>query len=457
MARPKEGWKLRPPRRAGESYTVRFTDPQGRAREISTGSKDPVEAAREAERIYAAELVAAPVEHRGRIDPSLRLDELIALWLTDIETTHDVETVKTYTGYGRGFLRFFGNNLVDVTRARMGDYQRSRLASVTRKSVRKERSAMNTFLGWCEEQGVLAEESVPVWPKLPRRSQGVRAGKQRSAPIDVTAEQVRAFVLALPIMSLRPRKGRRFPVRSRFVFMAETGLRPGTISALSMPEHWRPGQDHVNVTADIDKGRRGRPVPLTPRAQAALEAAVVATGIVAGLIFGKHDYRTVFDVARVTVGLPEGLAPYDLRHHFVGFMADKAEARAVMSLAGHARLTTTNHYVRGREDLARDALSALGSGGILGECEVPMLSAKEGSRTPTRVTPLEPENSGNSQIPDSYESSDSREGSKTTPEGLSFGGPPETLRRAQRFLDVLRSEWSAMDDFVAAELIGGDE
>src|SRR5262245_52907102 len=103
MARPREGWKLRFPRREGESITVRFRDAQGRDRELSTGTRDPGEAAAEAERIYVAELAAAPVAERGRVSPSLRLDELLAVWLTALEKTHDPETVETYTGYGRRY------------------------------------------------------------------------------------------------------------------------------------------------------------------------------------------------------------------------------------------------------------------------------------------------------------------------------------------------------------------
>lgn len=449
MARPKEGWKLRPPRRPGESYTVRFRDAQGRDREISTGTRDPGEAAREAERIYIAELNAAPVEQRGNVDPALRLDEQLALWLVSLESTHDGETIETYTTYAKRYVQYFGDSLAGVTVAKMGDYQRMRLKHVVRSSVRKERSAMNVFLAWCVEQGILAEAAAPAWPKLPPRAVGTRTGRVREAPVDITAEQARAFVLALPLVSLRTQKGKHFPVRSRFVLMAETGLRPATLDGLEMPRHWKPGARELLITADIDKTRKRRTLPLTPRAIAALEAAVEVTGRTTGPIFGCHDYRTMVERARVAAGLPKDFVPYDLRHHFVGFVTDSADARAAMHLAGHTRLTTTNHYVRGREDRSREALSALGSRGILGEGELPM-SAKDGSRTRTGVAPPEPEGNGPAQERGIIEGDGGLEGTETTPETPGSWGPP-TIRQAAAFLERLRGDWDAFDVLAAGE------
>lgn len=431
---------------------VRFTDAQGRGRELTTGTRDPGEAAREAERIYVAELNAAPVEQRGNVDPSLRLDEQLALWLVSLESTHDEETIDTYTTYAKRYVQFFGNALVDVTVAKMGDFQRMRLKHVVRSSVRKERSAMNVFLGWCVEQGIIAESNAPAWPKLPPRAVGTRTGRVREAAVDITAEQARAFVLALPLVSLRTQKGRHFPVRSRFVLMAETGLRPATLDGLEMPRHWKPGARDLLITADIDKTRKRRTLPLTPRAIAALEAAVESTGRTAGPIFGKHDYRTMVESARVAAGLPEDFVPYDLRHHFVGFVTDSADARAAMHLAGHTRLTTTNHYVRGREDRSREALSALGSRGILGEGDLPM-SAKDGSRTRTGVTPPEPESNVTAQDRGNIEGEVGPEGAQTTPEDPGSWGPPETLPAAAKYLARLRSEWDALEFFLADELL----
>jgi integrase len=457
MARPKEGWKLRFPRRKGENITVRFTNAQGEEIERSTGTRDPVEAAREAERIYVAELNAAPVAERGRVDPTLLLDEQLAMWLTSLESTHDRETVATYTGYAKRFVSFFGNTLADVTRARMGDYQRQRLTQVLRDSLQKERSALNGFFEWCHEQGTLSEENIPVWPKLPKRATGVRSGPQRAKAVDVTPEQIRAFVLALPILSLRARRGNRFPVRARFIFMAETGLRPSTIDALSVPEHWSPGSRELEIPDGIDKARFGRSLPLTGRAAAALEAAVAVANVSAGPIFGEHDYRTPFKSARSIAKLPKAFAPYDLRHHFISFTSSTMDKRAAMFLDGHTLVSTADHYVRSREDLAREAVAALGSRGILGEGDIDMLSANEGSRTLTGVTPLEPESRGNSQPLDSYEPNPGLSIPEAPPDGPGYRGSPETIQRAQSYLDLLRSHWENLDNAVASELLGDDE
>jgi integrase len=453
MARPNEGWKLRP---KDGVYYVRFTAPNGARIERSTGCGDAREAAAVAADIYARFLVAGDVAPRAVVDPTASLEDLIARWLVAMQSTHDPETVSTYAGYGRRFLTFFGDSLTGITRARMGDYQRERLTKILRDSVLKERSAMNTFLAWCEEQGVLAEEMLPEWPKLPDRATGVRSGPQRAAPVDVTPEQVRDFLLALPVWSLRTRKGKPFPVRARFVFAYETGLRPATLDELEVPTHWKPGAVVLRITDKIDKSRYGRTLPLSALAIAALEATVAACGIREGLIFGRHDYRTTVERARQAAGLPEDFAPYDLRHGRSGHLLDETgDMRAVAFLVGHRRLTTTDRYLRGQEDRARAALSAPGSGGIVGEGDV-MLSAKDPNRTGTGVTPLEPESSGERPGSDIYETKESQEGPRNTPDTPGSGACPETLSTAARYLAVLRADADVLDAMVASELLGGE-
>ena len=88
-----------------------------------------------------------------------------------------------------------------------------------------------------------------------------------------------------------------------------------------------------------------------------------------------------------------------------------------------------------------------------------MLSAKEGSRTPTRVTPLEPESSESGQLLDTYKSPKGPEGPEHPPDGPSFRAPPETLVEASGYLALLRTQWDALDDSLASELLAeeGDE
>lgn len=443
MGRPRKGWSLRKPRHPGDNYSVRFTDKAGRPRELTTGTDDPGQAAVEAALIYARDLTSEALV-RPRVSPHIALDETFALWLADLEKTHDRETCATYTGYAKRYVEFFGT-LANITKARMGDYQRGRLLAVTAKSVRKERSALNTFFAWCVEQGVLTEESVPIWPKLSKKSLGTRSGKQRSAPVDITPEQANAFLAALPAWS-RPFKGISFAIRAYFVVAYETSLRPATLDALSVPQHWRPGQIFLRITEDIDKARFGRSVPITERARLALEETWAMSRKDAGVVFGVHDRRDAVEKARIVSGLPEEFAPYDLRHGRIGHLLDATgDMRGVGLLAGHILMTTTNNYVRAQEKNARAVIAAAGFGDKPGNKGLPMLSAKEGTRTLTGVTPLEPESGVGHSGSSSYEDVDVQARAQSGSREQGFGDIPETLNRAATYLAVLRGEWDAFD------------
>ena len=477
MGRPREGWSLRPPRGKRKHYTVRFTDKSGSPREYTTGTADPEQAPRVAAEIYARDLTTAPTAG-PRINPHLALDEHMSQWLASLETTHDPETIVTYTAYARRFIEFYGNTLARITVARMGDYQRKRLGEVTKETLRKERSAMNGFLDWSEEQGLLSEEHRPKWPRLPKKAVGVRSGPQRAKPVDLTPAQVNAFLAALPTWS-RQRNGVAFPIRARFVVAYETGLRPGLLDELAMPKHWRPGSAEIVIESQHDKARFGRKVPITARCAEALERTVLALGLKEGLIFGAHDYRWAVERAARAAGLPEDFAPYDLRHGRAGHLLDAGGTmRGVAHLLGHLKLTTTDRYLRAHEAGARAALDAATGGGFgddsgavattnAGHGEILEANmrddcAKEGGRTPTRVTSLEPESGASGLGSNGYGSFGGQGGSNPDREGQGFGDAPETIApapvaAASRFLAVLRAQWDALDGAVASELIRGQD
>jgi len=92
-------------------------------------------------------------------------------------------------------------------------------------------------------------------------------------------------------------------VRARCELLYETGLRPTTVDALSVPEHWEPGAKVLTITAAIDKEGYSREVPLTTRAMAILRRCAPDQGVV----FGRHRYDHF-------VYLPDsslGIAPAD--------------------------------------------------------------------------------------------------------------------------------------------------
>lgn len=459
MGRPRKGWKLRDPRHAGAPYTVRFTNKAGRPVELSTGTTDPREASGVAAQLYARDQLSAGALVRTRIDPLLALDELFALCLADLAKALDAETVAEYVRYARVYVTFFDSSLVNVNRARMADYQRDRLTKVLRSTVRKERSFLNTFLGWAVEQNVLAEEDRPEWPKLSRKATGVRSGPQRAVPVDVTREQVGAFLGALPLWS-KPRLGRRHAVRPRFIVAYETGLRPATLDGLELGKHWALGNGYIDISEDIDKARYGRRVPITRLAQAALTFVAATLGLVPGdLLFGSHDYREQVERARVAADLPAGFAVYDLRHGRVGHLLDETgDVRATMFLVGHLQMTTTNRYVRGQETGARAALTTMSSGDIPGMNEDAMLVRRKG------LEPLQelPHRNLNpvlgSQNTANTESATGQEVSESDLLGQVSGDTPETqipnsATAAARYLEFLQ----ASDEAFAAMVTNGAE
>lgn len=451
MGRPRAGWKLRDPRHAGDPYTVRFTNKAGRRVELSTGTSDPREASRVAAQLYARDELSSGALVRTRVDPLLALDELMALCLADLAKSLDSETVAEYTRYARRYVQVFGNSLVSVTRARMADYQRDRLTKVLRTTVRKERSFLNTFLGWAVEQGALAEEDVPVWPKLSRKATGVRSGPQRSVPVDVTREQVGAFLEALPLWS-KPRLGARHAIRPRFIVAYETGLRPATLDGLVLGKHWAIGNGFIDISEDIDKARYGRRVPITRLAQAALTYVVSTLSLAAGdHLFGQHDYREQVASAATAAGLPTGFAVYDLRHGRVGHLLDETgDVRATMFLVGHLQMTTTNRYVRGQETGARKALTTMSSGDIPGMSEDSMLVRRKGLE-PLQELPRRNLNPvPGLGISENTESASGQGVPQSASEGQLSGGIPETaipksVADAAGYLALLRATEDVFD------------
>jgi integrase len=461
MGRPRQGWKLREPREGRDHYTVRFTDRAGNPREYTTGKSDPGEAAVAAADIYARSMTTDATA-RVRINPLLALDEHLSQWLASLETTHDEKTCATYTLYAKKFLTFFGDSVSRITTARMGDYQRKRLGEVTKKTLNKERSAMNGFLIWCEEQGLLTDENRPRWPRIPVKATGKRSGPQRENPVDVTPAQVNAFLAALPLWS-RPRGGASFAIRARFEVAYETGLRPATLDELSVPRHWRPGATEILIDDEIDKARFGRRVPISARCAAALERTAMALGISSGLIFGKHDYRDAFDRAATAAGMPDGFAPYDLRHGRAGHLLDAgATMRAVAYILGHKKLTTTDRYLRAQKNDARAALMAADYGDQSGTNELNSestnsedknmndISAKEEGRTPTSFRTLEPESSEDPEKTYTYDLTVDPDGPVLPGVGSGFGDVPETIQSASRYLAALRADWDVFDALALA-------
>lgn len=354
MGRHSEGFKIRQ-RAPGLICTVRFTH-GGRGYELSTGTTDRQAAQTEGARIYAEQIAQEPEPPRQRRSAREKpFEELVAAWLIALEGTLDPGTLRTLEMYASAhWLPFFGA-LSRVTDASCADYQRARLRVVKAVTVRKELSGLRMFLSWCRERGEL-ERSVTV-PGVPKRALGTPyAVRRKSKAVTISPNEVERLIAKLPEWS-RSRKVERFPVRARFVIAYETSLRPSTLDALSVPEHYRRGATGLQLTPEIDKNRMDRFVPLTRRAREVLDAICPTQG----LIFGKHDYRPhVKAAARRVLGKDRGerFAGSHLRSAALTHWLELPTANlpAVQHMAGHKHTSTTAIYVRATSRAARSML-----------------------------------------------------------------------------------------------------
>lgn len=357
MGRNRQGWTLRRRSQGGVWY-VRFTV-AGRTVERSTGTADREQATREAARIYASEIAREPPkQRRGRRGAAAPLEELLAAWLTSISTTHSEGTRETWTVYARAHFVPFFDAAHNLTPALTAEYMRQRLGKVLASTVRKELTALRSFLEWCSEMGVTTE--LVTVPSVPKRVAGTKHHeRRRSAAIALSPEQTLAIIEALPEWSTS-RKVERFPIRARFLVAYETSLRPSTLDRLEAPRHYRRGAASLHVTADIDKAHWERDVPLTPAARRALDAVAPE----AGLIFGSHRYDEHIREAAIEAlppELAERFAGAHLRSARVTHLLERgANLPGVQHLAGHKLISTTARYVRPSERAAREALG-LGS------------------------------------------------------------------------------------------------
>lgn len=367
MARHPEGWRLLPPAPGRKTRIVRFRV-NGRRVDRSTGESDPIAAARAAERIYADEVQRGGtpklrIVRRGEAPP---LDELIPIWL-GTDSTLDPDTARVWESYGSHWSDHWAT-LADITDVTCTDYRNARLSKVQGSTVRKELGALRRFLIWCHERGHLPR--VVTVPGVPSKVTGTKHAKRhRTAAPELSPAQIAAVLAELPEWSNSKRVA-RFAIRARFVVQFETALRPSTIDGLRVPEHYSKGARTLRITAEIDKTRSAREVPLTDAAREALDNTI--DGMPArpdgkpfqGLLFGDHDYREHVAAAAGKT-LPEPLAAvftgFHLRSARITHLLEKTgNVAGVQHLAGHADTRSTSRYLRPSLRAAEAALAAFG-------------------------------------------------------------------------------------------------
>lgn len=437
MGRHAEGWRIRQ-KVAGGPYYVRFRH-QGCRQEHATGSSDPREAAERAARIYA-DVIAERRVHVSAAPVATKARELFAEWIASLENTHAETTIATWTGYVNAHFLDHFEALADFNAAKLGAYTRHRLGQVLKATVKKERTALGSFLAWAKEQGYVAE--VPPMPPMPKGATGKRATTRKERATELAPAEVEATLARLPVWSSESHPD-RFPVRAYFRVLWETGLRPVTVQRLRAPEDFRRGSTSLQISDEDDKVRYGRTLPLTTAAVAALSEVAPASG----LIFGKHDWRGFLRVAAREAGVDlakiETFTPYDLRHtRTTHLLEETGNLPGVAFLVGHKQVTTTNRYARPNERAARAVLGEVSGGN---QCEGRELNpyASYGASTSrmrgAAKTAARAHGAGHKSAP-------------TGTNGQSTGeAPPKELPRLARAVRRLSAGWDALELAVGGE------
>lgn len=277
------------------------------------------------------------------------LDTLTERWLSYQTSMVDASYLRTLGQYAERWPDLLGVDTIDaIGKPEISGFVSRRLGSVLVTTVRKELSALRTFLTWAHEVAQLID-TVPEFPRISRKAVGVRSGRQRAKAVELTREQVEAVLTKLAGIH----EGRAV---ARYTFMAETGLRPETIDKLEAPKHWQAGASEVFVSGDIDKARWERVVPISEDARDALAAAPARDD---GCIFGPQRFVDDFKAAAKAAGLPKECSPYDLRHAWGTHAVDAGgNLNGVAYALGHKQVTTTNRYSHGSRRAAVDAVEA---------------------------------------------------------------------------------------------------
>lgn len=344
MARTRQGWRIRRRTQGGVWY-VRFSC-DGHLCERSTGTGDREAASREAARIYAHAIASEKpkqVQRRRVGDQSIEVD--VARWLVWLSTTHDAATRDTWEIYANAHFIPWFEATHNVNTLENDGYIRHRLGLVQRSTVQHELTALRSFIGWAQAEGKIPK--TVVVPPMPKKAMGVaHPVKRRSAAVEVSPEEIEAIIAHLDTWS-NSKKVAKFPIRARFIVAYETGLRPSTLDRMRAPLNYRRGAKTIRITADIDKSRWVREVPITARARRALDEVCPDDGV----IFGKHELRPHIKAAADAV-LPKDRAERFCGAHFRSAMITHNVEKPTTNLAGlqhqvgHQQLNTTARYMR---------------------------------------------------------------------------------------------------------------
>jgi site-specific recombinase XerD len=339
-------------------WHVRFTH-QGQRHHESTGCTAKSKAAKKAAEIYAKVVGGAGLGGRRQVGAAADLEELLSLWLVEVEDTRSPEWHTTLEIYASAHWLPRWKLLGDVNTPAIQKYIGERLRAkgtggrkLSPVTLAKELSGLRRFLKWCKRNGHLAE--VPTWE--------APAPKSDYEPVYLSRDQMLKVLAELPS---RESHHHHLPVRAFFTVMWATSFRLGTMARLRW-EDVNLTDRTITVHCSQDKKRLARVVPLTEEAVAELQA--IAPGV--GLVFSKKNYRASLSAAARRAGISEEvvkrLGNHSIRHSRLTDLASRSKnIAAIQHMAGHKDLASTMRYIHGSLDNARDLL-AEAEGGVKG-------------------------------------------------------------------------------------------
>lgn len=276
---------------------------------------------------------------------------LLARWQTHLAARG--LSPLTRDAYGQdvgGLLAFLAGHLDGtpgpeaLAELRIGDFRAWMAAERGRgrggRSLARAVSAVRGFFAWLEEHEGIACAAVSLL-RTPKA--------ERSLPRPVDAEDARAVLETVEAEGAADWVGARD--RAVLTLLWGAGLRIS--EGLSLRWGDAPLGDTLRV---VGKGGKPRSVPVLPVIGAAIEhyrtlcphrpkpEGPLFLGVRGGALQGDA-VRKAMQRARALLGLPASATPHALRHAFATQLLEAGgDLRAIQTLLGHARLSTTQVY-----------------------------------------------------------------------------------------------------------------
>jgi integrase len=343
--------------RPGSPYYWSKLYHEGKVVRFSTGERTKVAALRK-ERTRASEL-----ETQSKLEGRYSMATLAAkfmIWKQADGRADD--SIAIYKKHLRlHILPYFGaeTDVRTVTVSQLEDFKAARMAKVSASTVCKELSTLRQLLDY-------AATTHKLMPQAPR----VRNPRIASDPKWrlLTPDELDALLGALKMC-----RGRGRDAFAYYLFMANTGLRGGSMARLTWEMIAADGRT-AHLPSRATKQRKPHVVPLNSMAQYALGLVRARLGQQVGRVFPCRNYRDSMRKAWAVAKLGR-VRPHDLRHTFGSLLhAAGRSGPEIRDILGHVTLTMANHYAHTYQAHLHDAVASVLVGAASVPASVPLVA-----------------------------------------------------------------------------------